>query len=65
MMILLVVVCLGILAMSNGVSNMTRSAKNYDRSNQCYDAANAGLTVTRGYLVGLAADAAVPERSTT
>ena len=63
MMILLIVVCLGILAMSNGVSNMTRSAKNYDRSNQCYDAANAGLTMARGHLLGLAETDPLPDVS--
>ncbi len=50
---ILVVVSLGILAMSNGAVNMRRSSIMFGRANEAYNAASAGLSAARGYLKGL------------
>ena len=59
-LMVLIVVSLGIIALTNGVANMHRTPTEFGRSDEAYNAATAGLNVARGYLNGLAYDTATP-----
>lgn len=54
MLAVLIVVSIGILAMTNGIGNMQRSAVNFGRADQAYNAASTGLNAARAYLKSLA-----------
>lgn len=49
----LIIVSLGILAMTNGVSNMSRTAVSFGQADESYNAATAGLSAARAYIKGL------------
>lgn len=49
----MIVVSLGILALTNGVGNMQRSAVSFGRADVSYSAATTGLSVARAYIKGL------------